>query len=65
MTRAEALPEVRPEALPAAAGAPVRAPARSVTRPTSVRCGLTVYTGDRQAGDMRYELLLYRRGLPS
>ncbi|WP_406180771.1 putative leader peptide [Streptomyces sp. NBC_01006] len=42
-------------------GAPVHAPARSVTRLASARCGLTVYTGDRQAGGMRYELLLYGR----
>ncbi|MEV0992583.1 putative leader peptide [Streptomyces sp. NPDC049949] len=42
-------------------GTPVHAPARRVTRLASVRCGLTVYTGDRQAGGMRYELLLYGR----
>ncbi|MFE2547117.1 putative leader peptide [Streptomyces sp. NPDC059355] len=42
-------------------GTPVHAPARSVTRLASARCGLTVYTGDRQAGGMRYELLLYGR----
>ncbi|MEV6583070.1 putative leader peptide [Streptomyces sp. NPDC051582] len=40
---------------------PVHAPARSVTRLASARSGLTVYTGDRQAGGMRYELLLYGR----
>ncbi|WP_420715226.1 putative leader peptide [Streptomyces sp. XY332] len=42
-------------------GAPVHAPARSVTRLASAPCGLTVYTRDRQAGRMRYELLLYGR----
>lgn len=42
-------------------GAPVHAPARTVTRLASARRGLTVYTGDRQAGGMRYEILLYGR----
>ncbi|PWK69352.1 hypothetical protein BCL76_10668 [Streptomyces sp. CG 926] len=41
--------------------APVRTPAHSVTRLTSARSRLTVSTGDRQAGGMRYELLLYGR----
>ncbi|MFB7058933.1 putative leader peptide [Streptomyces vinaceus] len=48
-------------AVGARAGTPVYAPARSVTRLASARCGLTVYTGDRQADGMRYELLLYGR----
>ncbi|WP_406511719.1 putative leader peptide [Streptomyces sp. NBC_00161] len=42
-------------------GAPVRTPALSVTRLASALCGLTVYMRDRQAGRMRYELLLYGR----
>ncbi|WP_420705424.1 putative leader peptide [Streptomyces sp. NRRL F-2747] len=57
-------PAAGPAAWPAAGpgtGTPVHAPARSVTRLASARCGLTVYTGDRQAGGMRYELLLYGR----
>lgn len=45
----------------AAPDAPVRAPARSVTRLTSARSRLTASTGDRHAGGMRYELLLYGR----
>ncbi|MGW7098081.1 putative leader peptide [Streptomyces sp. NPDC054838] len=38
-----------------------RAPVPGVTRPTSGRCGLTAYARDREAGRMRYELLLYGR----
>ncbi len=60
MTRAAAGPIIGPAVGPTA-GTPVHAPARSVTRLASARCGLTVYTGDRQAGGMRYELLLYGR----
>ncbi|MFD5507602.1 putative leader peptide [Streptomyces sp. NPDC127051] len=60
MTGTAAGPMTGPMARPMT-GAPVHAPARSVTRLASARCGLTVYTGDRQAGGMRYELLLYGR----
>ncbi|WP_374224504.1 putative leader peptide [Streptomyces sp. ISL-94] len=45
----------------AAGEAPVHAPARGVTRLTSDGSRLTVYTGNREAGVMRYELLLYGR----
>ncbi|MFE0577257.1 putative leader peptide [Streptomyces sp. NPDC058871] len=41
--------------------APVHTPAHRVTRLTSARSRLTGSTGDRQAGGMRYELLLYGR----
>ncbi|MGR4879762.1 putative leader peptide [Streptomyces sp. LARHCF249] len=41
--------------------APSRGPVRSVTRLTSDGSRLTVYTGDRQAGRMPYEPLLYGR----
>ncbi|MFK0049350.1 putative leader peptide [Streptomyces sp. NPDC090741] len=64
MTGTAAGPKTGPKTGPMAGpmtGAPVHAPARSVTRLASARCGLTVYTGDRQAGGMRYELLLYGR----